>query len=181
MSKTNAMKKNKITQTILAGAVAMLGTTGNAQQATSVADKTVDPPALSEIRPFHVHFSDAALADLRRRVLATKWPDRELVKDETQGVQLATMQALAKYWTTAYDWRKVEARLNALPQFITTIDGLDIHFIWVRSKEKNALPMEERLKTLLTWSSLRCPATAFRVSLPIWDGIPSVLPRRGSC
>jgi pimeloyl-ACP methyl ester carboxylesterase len=135
------MKKNKITQTILTGAVAMLGTTGNAQQATTVAGKTVDPPALSEIRPFHVHFSDAALADLRRRVLATKWPDRELVKDESQGVQLATMKALAKYWTTEYDWRKVEARLNALPMFITTIDGLDIHFIWVRSKEKNALPM----------------------------------------
>ncbi len=135
------MKKNKITQTILTGAVAMLGTTGNAQQATAVKDKIVDPPALSEIRPFHVHFSDAALADLKRRVLATKWPDRELVKDETQGVQLATMQALAKYWVTEYDWRKVEARLNALPMFITTIDGLDIHFIWVRSKQPHALPV----------------------------------------
>jgi pimeloyl-ACP methyl ester carboxylesterase len=135
------MKKNKITQTILTGAVAMLGTTGNAQQATAVKDKIVNPPALSEIRPFHVHFSDAALADLKRRVLATKWPDRELVKDETQGVQLATMQALAKYWVTEYDWRKVEARLNALPMFITTIDGLDIHFIWVRSKQPHALPV----------------------------------------
>ena len=78
---------------------------------------------------------------LKRRILATKWPEQEIVKDESQGVQLATMQALAKYWATDYDWRKVEARLNALPQFITTIDGVDIHFIHVRSKHKNALPV----------------------------------------
>lgn len=93
------------------------------------------------IRPFHVNIPEKKLADLKRRVLATKWPDRETVKDESQGVQLGTMQALAKYWATAYDWRKVEARLNALPQFITTIDGVDIHFIHVRSKHKNALPV----------------------------------------
>ncbi|MDB4890532.1 MAG: Multidrug transporter [Gemmatimonadetes bacterium] len=93
------------------------------------------------IRPFHVHFSDEALADLRRRVQATNWPDRETVNDPSQGVQLATIQNLAKYWATSYDWRKVEARLNALPQFVTTIDGLDIHFIHVRSAHKNALPM----------------------------------------
>ncbi|HUJ82025.1 MAG TPA: epoxide hydrolase N-terminal domain-containing protein, partial [Candidatus Acidoferrales bacterium] len=95
----------------------------------------------SSIRPFHVNFPDADLADLRRRVSATKWPERELVTDATQGVQLATTQKLAQYWAANYDWRKVESRLNALPQFITTIDGLDIHFIHVRSKHANALPV----------------------------------------
>jgi pimeloyl-ACP methyl ester carboxylesterase len=94
-----------------------------------------------KIRPFHPHFPQAALVDLRRRVAATKWPERELVNDARQGVQLATMQKLAKYWTTYYDWRKVEARLNALPQFVATIDGLDIHFIHVRSKHASALPV----------------------------------------
>jgi pimeloyl-ACP methyl ester carboxylesterase len=93
------------------------------------------------IRPFHVSFPDADLVDLRRRVAATKWPERETVNDETQGVQLATTQKLANYWVASYDWRKVEARLNALPQFITTIDGLDIHFIHVRSKNAKALPI----------------------------------------
>ena len=84
---------------------------------------------------------EAALVDLRRRIAATKWPGWELVPDASQGVQPATMQKLARYWATDYDWRKVEARLNALPQFITQIDGLDIHFIHVRSKHKNALPL----------------------------------------
>ena len=86
------MNKNKITQTILTGAVAMLGATGNAQQGASATNKIVDPPAASEIRPFHVHFSDGALADLRRRVLATNWPSRETVNDLTQGLQLETMK-----------------------------------------------------------------------------------------
>src|ERR1700694_5854940 len=90
------------------------------------------------IRPFHVNVPEADLIELRRRINATKWPDRELVADATQGVQLATVQALARYWGTEYDWRKVEARLNALPQFITEIDGLDIHFIHVRSKHEDA-------------------------------------------
>ena len=93
------------------------------------------------VRPFSAHFPDADLADLRRRIVATRWPEKETVSDVTQGVQLATMQKLAHYWATDYDWRKVEARLNALPQFITTIDGLDIHFIHVRSKHANALPV----------------------------------------
>jgi pimeloyl-ACP methyl ester carboxylesterase len=93
------------------------------------------------IRPFHVNVPEAELIELRRRINATKWPDRELVADATQGVQLATVQALARYWGTEYDWRKVEARLNALPQFITEVDGLDIHFIHVRSKHENALPL----------------------------------------
>src|SRR5439155_15686011 len=78
---------------------------------------------------------------LRKRIAATRWPDKETVTDASQGVQLATMQKLAKYWATDYDWRKCEAKLNTLPQFITTIDGVDVHFIHVRSKEKNALPL----------------------------------------
>jgi pimeloyl-ACP methyl ester carboxylesterase len=94
------------------------------------------------IRPFPAHrFPDGALADLKRRITATRWPERETVTDATQGVQLATAQKLARYWATDYDWRKVEAKLSALPQFITTIDGLDIHFIHVRSKHPHALPM----------------------------------------
>jgi pimeloyl-ACP methyl ester carboxylesterase len=94
-----------------------------------------------KIRPLHVNVPEEQLIDLRRRVAATRWPDKETVTDPSQGVQLATIQQLAHYWGTDHDWRKVEARLNALPQFITEIDGLDIHFIHVRSKDENALPM----------------------------------------
>ena len=93
------------------------------------------------IRPFRYRASDAELADLRSRILATRWPERETVSDDSQGVQLATTQALARYWAHDYDWRKVEARMNALPQFLTEIDGLDIHFIHVRSKHETALPL----------------------------------------
>jgi len=93
------------------------------------------------IRPFKVNFPETELADLRKRINATRWPERETVSDASQGVQLATTQALARYWATEYDWRKCEARLNALPNFITEIDGLDIHFIHVRSKHENALPL----------------------------------------
>src|SRR5271163_1116040 len=93
------------------------------------------------IHPFQATFAEVELAELRRRINNTRWPDRETVTDATQGVQLATTQALARYWGTEYDWRKCEARLNALPQFITEIDGLDIHFIHVRSKHGNALPL----------------------------------------
>jgi pimeloyl-ACP methyl ester carboxylesterase len=95
----------------------------------------------SAIRPFHVSFPEAELTDLRRRVNATKWPERETVTDATQGVQLATIQKLADYWGKDYDWSKCEARLKALPHFITEIDGLDIRFIHVRSKHEHALPM----------------------------------------
>jgi pimeloyl-ACP methyl ester carboxylesterase len=94
-----------------------------------------------EIRPFRVHFPEEALVDLRRRVSATKWPGRETVNDASQGVQFATMKELARYWATDYDWRKIEAKMNALPQFMTEIDGVDIHFIHVRSKHENALPI----------------------------------------
>jgi pimeloyl-ACP methyl ester carboxylesterase len=93
------------------------------------------------IRPFHVNVPEERLVELRRRIAATNWPDKETVTDASQGVQLATIQKVARYWQTEYDWRKIEARLNALPQFVTQIDGLDIHFIHVRSKHENALPL----------------------------------------
>lgn len=93
------------------------------------------------IRPFHVNVPEEDLLDLRRRLAATRWPDREIVADQSQGVQLTTVQQLVRYWQTEYDWRKMEARLNALPQFVTEIDGADIHFIHVRSRHENALPM----------------------------------------
>src|SRR6266436_6431888 len=93
------------------------------------------------IRPFKFGASKEALADMRKRSAATRWPEKETVNDASQGVQLATIQKLARYWATDYDWSKCEAKLKALPQFVTNIDGVDIHFIHVRSKEKNALPV----------------------------------------
>jgi len=93
------------------------------------------------IRPFTVHVSDKELADLRRRLAGTRWPDKETVADESQGAQLANLQELVRYWGTDYDWRKAEAKLNAFPQFMTKIDGVDIHFIHVRSRHPNALPL----------------------------------------
>ncbi len=106
---------------------------------TEVAQQTgSDQTAL---RPFQVNVPEAELTELRRRLHATKWPERETVTDQSQGVQLATIQALARYWATEYDWRKIEAQLNTLPQFITEIDGLDMHFIHVRSKHEDALPL----------------------------------------
>src|SRR5438309_4829571 len=95
----------------------------------------------TDIRPFHVDTPEETLAAMRRRIAATRWPSKELVADRSQGVQLATIQALASYWASDYDWRKAEAKLNALPQFTTEIDGADIHFIHVKSKHENALPL----------------------------------------
>jgi pimeloyl-ACP methyl ester carboxylesterase len=95
----------------------------------------------SEIRPFRVNVAEGELAELRRRLRATRWPDKETVTDQTQGVKLATIQKLAHYWETKHDWRKIEAQLNSFPQFTTKIDGLDIHFIHVRSQHENALPI----------------------------------------
>jgi pimeloyl-ACP methyl ester carboxylesterase len=97
--------------------------------------------ATAAIRPFRITVPEEQLIDLRRRIAATRWPSKELVADRSQGVQLATLQALARYWTTEYGWRKCEARLNALPQFTTEIDGVEIHFIHVRSRHENALPL----------------------------------------
>ena len=93
------------------------------------------------IRPFHLEVPEEQLAELRRRIVATQWPEKETVPDDSQGVPLETMQKLARYWATEYDWRRCEAELNALPQFITEIDGLDIHFIHVRSRHEDALPL----------------------------------------
>ena len=93
------------------------------------------------VRPFRIDVPEEDLNDLRRRIAAARWPSKELVEDRSQGVQLATMQELARHWTTDYDWRKAEAKLNALPQFMTEIDGVDIHFIHVKSEHENALPL----------------------------------------
>ena len=95
----------------------------------------------TEIRPFQLDVPEEQLAELRRRIAATRWPSRELVDDRSQGVQLAAIQALARYWATEYDWRRHEARLNALPQFTTDIDGVEIHFIDVKSEHESALPL----------------------------------------
>jgi pimeloyl-ACP methyl ester carboxylesterase len=107
----------------------------------TVMTKLADVVEATAIRPFQLNVPEADLTELRRRVNATRWPERETVTDASQGVQLATTQALARYWATEYDWRACEAKLNAVPQFITEIDGLDIHFIHVRSKHDNALPL----------------------------------------
>jgi pimeloyl-ACP methyl ester carboxylesterase len=132
-----------------------LSSLGNAQTMTSqthgkgnAMTKTAAAPVSSgkaadenAIRPFEVRIPEKALVDLRSRIAATRWPEKEPVADPSQGVQLATIQKLARYWETGYDWRKCEAKLNALPQFVTTIDGVDIHFVHVRSKYPNALPI----------------------------------------
>jgi pimeloyl-ACP methyl ester carboxylesterase len=129
---------------------ARLGMTGSAQvhiakestmTSASAARSTAQDTASDAIHPFRVDVPEEDLVDLRQRITATRWPEKETVDDFSQGVPLATMQKLARYWTTEYDWRKVEARLNALPHFITEIDGLDIHCIHVRSQHENALPV----------------------------------------
>jgi hypothetical protein len=95
----------------------------------------------TEVRPFKVEIPEADLEDMRARIASTRWPDKETVKDQSQGVQSAPIQELARYWASDYDWRKVEAALNRFPQFMTEIDGLDVHFIHVRSKHEDALPL----------------------------------------
>ena len=109
---------------------------------STVMQAAAQAPAGSDaIRPFRVSVPQAALTDLRKRLAATRWPTKELVGDRSQGVQLATLKALVRYWSTEYDWRKAEARLNAYPQFVTKIDGVDIHFIHVKSRQPNAMPL----------------------------------------
>lgn len=132
------MKKHKeiLAAATVVASLAIPGVSGIAQTQASVR-----PVSDESIRPFHIEVPEEKLVDLKRRILSTKWPNKETVNDASQGVQFETMQQLARYWATDYDWRKIEAKLNALPQFITTIDGVDIHFIHVRSKHKNALPV----------------------------------------
>jgi pimeloyl-ACP methyl ester carboxylesterase len=125
--------------TAAAGALGLFGFAESGKAASGVAQNTGGDK--SAIRPFRVNIPESDLVDLRRRIRATKWPEHETVADATQGVQLATIQAVASYWAKEYDWRKVEAKLNALPQYVTEIDGLDIHFIHVRSKHEKALPL----------------------------------------
>ena len=120
---------------VLAGAAAVIASSLDAVPRSRAAE------AAPAIRPFRINIPQAEIVELRRRINATRWPDAATVADESQGVPLATMQDFARYWAKSYDWRKVEARLNALPQFITEIDGLDVHFIHVRSKHESALPL----------------------------------------
>ncbi|SEI20196.1 Pimeloyl-ACP methyl ester carboxylesterase [Pseudomonas asplenii] len=122
--------------------LAMLAGTGGVWAATSATDSSSPTASKSDaIRPYRIHVDEAQLTDLRKRIAATRWPDKETVNDVSQGVQLAQVQALVKYWGNGYDWRKAEAKLNALPEFITTIDGVDIQFIHVRSRNSNAMPL----------------------------------------
>jgi pimeloyl-ACP methyl ester carboxylesterase len=129
MSETSPTRRDVLAATAAAGALLL------SQEMAEAAEGT------STIRPFRVNVPEEKLVELRRRIAVTQWPEKETVEDTSQGVQLKTMQQLARYWEKEHDWRQVEARLNALPQFITEIDGLDIHFIHVRSKHENALPM----------------------------------------
>lgn len=132
------MKKSKTTllSVMMTGASLLQTAEGNAQPGP-----LVNQPSVESIRPFKVRVAEEKLQDLKRRLLATRWPDKETVADNSQGAQLANLQELVRFWSTEYDWRKAEAKLNAFPQFITTIDGVDIHFIHVRSRHKNALPL----------------------------------------
>jgi len=133
----------KITLSIITAALGFTSVCWAQSPSPAVSGSTSGAAATDDkaIRPFHFTASKEALADMRKRIAATRWPDKETVTDKSQGVQLATIQKLARYWGTDYDWSKCEAKLNALPQFVTNIDGVDIHFIHVRSKEKNALPV----------------------------------------
>jgi pimeloyl-ACP methyl ester carboxylesterase len=138
-------RRSFLATSAVAGALGIAGLAApSSAQASGSSPAAAKPPAAvgdNSIRPYHVTVPEVGLVDLRRRINATKWPERETVTDASQGVQLATTQQLARYWATNYDWRKCQARLNALPQFMTNIDGLDIHFIHVRSKLANALPV----------------------------------------
>lgn len=136
--------RRKMLATAGAFSLALLATITYVPIASAVAVVAAGPSAAAEdtsIRPFHVHVPEAALVDMRKRIAATRWPDRETVADQSQGVQLDRIQALVKYWGTDYDWRKAEAKLNALPEFVTTIDGVDIQFIWVKSRNPKAMPL----------------------------------------
>ena len=128
--KSSSVRRNMLAASAVALGIGLAGLNLSAPVAADTA-----------IRPFKVQVPDAALADLRRRIAETRWPDKETVADRSQGNQLAKLQEIVRHWGSDYDWRKVEARLNALPMFKTEIDGVDIHFIHVRSKHENALPL----------------------------------------
>src|ERR687894_220569 len=128
-SSTSITRRSVLASSAAIGAASLLSTSPSAATGSHA------------IRPFHIAFPEEALVDLRRRIAATRWPDRETVADQSQGVQLARLQELVRYWGTDYDWRKAEAKLNALPQFVTSIDGLDVQFIHVRSRHPNAMPL----------------------------------------
>ncbi len=136
-SATHALRRLIATSTVAIAACFFLTSYAHAQQPSHIQAHADD----ESIRPYRIQIPDKALTDLRQRVLATRWPDKETVADRSQGAQLTKVQELVRYWGTAYNWRKVEAKLNAFPQFVTTIDGVDIHFIHVRSRHPNALPM----------------------------------------
>jgi pimeloyl-ACP methyl ester carboxylesterase len=127
----------QLTRAIRIGVIAMATTTSLTVSSTSAADENND----TAIRPFRLSIAEKEIVELRRRIAATRWPTRELVEDRSQGVQLATLKELARYWAKDYDWRRTEATLNALPQFVTRIDGVELHFIHVRSRHQNALPL----------------------------------------
>jgi len=135
----------------------LLAVPGYATAGAAVEDKS--------IRPFHINVPEAQLVDLRKRIAATRWPDKETVNDESQGIRLAEMQELVRYWGTDYDWRKAEANLNALPEFVTTIDGVDIQFIHVRSREPNALAL------ILTHGWPGSPLELLKVIGPLTDPV----------
>jgi hypothetical protein len=130
---TNKTIRRSLSNVITTAALILVTATGFAQK------KNIENP--EDIRPYHISVSKEAIAELKERVNATRWPEQETVKDQSQGVKLAQIQGLVKYWGTDYDWTKTEEKLNALPQFVTNIDGLDIQFIHIKSKHKNALPL----------------------------------------
>ena len=130
---SNTSRREVLAAAVIGGAALVVS--------SGLAETALAEGGASAIRPFRIKVAEADVADLQRRLKATRWPERETVNDTTQGVRLATMQALARYWTDEYDWRRCEAYLNGLPQFVTAIDGVDIHFIHVRSKHPNALPI----------------------------------------
>jgi pimeloyl-ACP methyl ester carboxylesterase len=142
MKEINIDRRRFVGAAAITAAAVQLGIVGCARSENATNGSSERNSSVSEVRPFpQLNVPESELADLRRRITETRWPTRELVPDQTQGVQLATTQALASYWAKGYDWRKIEARLNATPQFVTQIDGVDIQFIHVRSKHDNALPL----------------------------------------
>lgn len=150
---------------VMTCALALLPFAAAAQTASAASTGQTSTRDDASIRPFHIHVPEAQLADLRKRITDTRWPDKEPVNDASQGVQLATMQSLLKYWGNGYDWRKVEKTLNALPEYVTTINGVDIQFIHVRSREPNAMPL------ILTHGWPGSPLEFLKVIGPLTDPV----------